>query len=90
MLQCTCLNCRCILQGLKALHVAGYGHSSLQWCNVIELPWLSDDNEKNMLIDLEHVVKFGTSFEAPFDFPSWQDGTVLNDGTVYTAQSDLK
>jgi hypothetical protein len=80
---------RCILQGLSALHAAGYGHGDVRWPNIIELPpWHS---EKYVLIDLEGVVKLGSTFTAPHidKFPSWRFGTVLQNHQVYTAQSDL-
>ena len=92
-------DCRCILTGLQALHVAGYGHGDLRWPNVIELPPLNTGDHMikqpprssgdYVLIDLESAVKLGESYSGPHDRRSWREGEVLDAG-IYTVKSDLR
>lgn len=79
--------CRCILQALRTLHGANWGHGDLRWPNVI---WLHSDHF--VLIDLEGVVKLGsTGLGSPGQTPlAWGPNNEALDGEgVFTARSDL-
>jgi tRNA A-37 threonylcarbamoyl transferase component Bud32 len=69
---------------LATLHGAGYGHGDLRWPNVIQTSHL-----RYVLIDLEGVVKLNVMCTPPFPV-SWRNGAVLQDESMFTAQSDLR
>ncbi|KAG5177707.1 hypothetical protein JKP88DRAFT_226426 [Tribonema minus] len=76
---------RCILQGLKALHRAGFGHGDLRWPNVI-----LTTASQFVLIDLEGAMQLGSVVDLGENVPrAWENGAVLEDGR-YTAKSDLR